>query len=468
MTSYCPRVVIAGSNSGVGKTSVSLALVSALRKRGFRVQTFKVGPDYLDPTYLALASGRPCYNLDGWMTGREYVRQLFVRSTAGADIAVIEGVMGLFDGADTDSLAGSTAEIALWLDAPVLLIVNAHGLARSIAPMVKGYAEFEPRVWIAGVIANHCGSERHGQGLSEVLSLSQLPKLVGAIPRGAFPELPNRHLGLVTADESIIDAGTLGALANVLEQHGSMDGMLRIACDAGPFDEAGIELRAASSTPRVRIGLACDEAFHFYYPDNLDALEAHGCELVKFSPLSDRSLPELLNGIYIGGGYPEEYAGQLAENVPMLDSVREFAQSGKPLYGECGGLMYMASGIETLDGKRHELVGLLPVWTRMLSCLKSLGYVEATLVRDSLFGEKGAELRGHEFHYSELLGDPTKDSEWVPAYATRRRRSDELIPEGFQLGRILLSYVHMHFASSPEAMEHFVGACTEASKAGGP
>jgi cobyrinic acid a,c-diamide synthase len=463
LSSSCPRIVIAGANSGVGKTSVSLALVTALRKRGLRVQPFKVGPDYLDPTYLSLASGRPCYNLDGWMTNQEYVRELFVESTRDADIAVIEGVMGLFDGADTHSLEGSTAEIAQWLNAPVILVVNVHGLARSLAPIVKGFAEFQSGVNVVGVIANHCGSERHGELLAECLASSQLPPLLGAVPRDAFPRLPSRHLGLVTAESSDLTSDSLNHLGESLEQYGFVSEIIAAAESASQLSLGLSRPRPVSVNEDVRIGLAYDQAFHFYYPDNLQALEAFRCELVRFSPITDQQLPNDLDAIYLGGGYPEEFAEQLAANSEMLASVRQFAESGRTIYGECGGLMYLSRGIQTRDGKRHKLVGLLPAWTRMLDRLKSLGYIEATLARGSLFGDEGFSLRGHEFHYSELLEDPTEDKDWTHAYRTKSRRSEEFVPKGFQSGKILVSYIHLHFASRPEAVERFVAVCKDDS-----
>ncbi len=458
-----PRLVVAGANSGVGKTSVALALVSALRKRGLRVQTFKVGPDYLDPTYHSIVSGKPCYNLDGWMTNREYVRQLFIRSTADADIAVVEGVMGLFDGANPDDLEGSTAETALWLDAPVILVVNVHGLARSLAPIVKGYDEFEPGLELAGVVANWCGSTRHGEMLAVALEYSGLPELVGAIPRGAFPELPGRHLGLVTADSQILTSETVAALGEALERHADVGTLVEIAARAAPLQEAEQESGPSIRRRKVRLGVAYDAAFHFYYVDNLEALEEHGCELVRFSPLAEQTLPHRLDALYIGGGYPEEFAEQLATNKGMLESVRAFAATGKPIYGECGGLMYLSRGIETLEGRLHNLVGLLPARTRMLDRLKSLGYVETILAEDSLFGAKGSRLRGHEFHYSELLNDPAEDSAWKAIYRAKRRRSGAAVPEGYQNGRVLVSYVHMHFASRPEAVKHFIEVCSGVS-----
>ncbi len=459
----CHRIVVAGTHSGVGKTSLSLALVTSLRRRGLRVQTFKVGPDFLDPSYLALASGRPCYNLDGWMTGRDYVLRLFSRATASADVAVIEGVMGLFDGAEPTASDGSTAEIARWLDAPVLLVVNAHGIARSLAAIVKGYADFDPELRVGGVIANDCGSDRHRSGLAESLKAASLPPLLGSVPRGAFPSLPSRHLGLVTADAQFLSRALLEEFADVLDRHALVP-TIQERFESGPAPRTGTPLSDEPAfSKRVRIGVAQDRAFHFYYPDNFDALVSQGCELIGFSPIEDEHLPEGIDGLYIGGGYPEEYAEALAENRVMLEAIRHFATMGRPLYAECGGLMYLAEGIETRDGNRYALVGLVPAWTRMLERRKSLGYVEVTLKGDSLWGARGMKLRGHEFHYSELVGDPTGDSAWQSIYSLRRQRSNGVTHEGYQRGRILATYVHAHFACRPEAIGHFVATCEETS-----
>ena len=457
----CPRVVIAGTQSGVGKTSVSLALIAALRRRGYRVQTFKVGPDFLDPSYLALASGRPCYNLDGWMTGKDYVHRLFSRATKDADFAVVEGVMGLFDGADPATLAGSTAEIAWWLRAPVILIASAHGMGRSLAALVRGYADFEPEVKIAGVIANQCGSERHAAWLSDSLRVSSLPPLVGAIPRNAFPELEGRHLGLVTAHLGILSGAVLDAFANVFELHGSVDDLFRLAQGLPPLETPPPE--ALRPSKPVRIGVAFDAAFHFYYQDLFDEMELRGCELIRFSPMKNNSLPEGLDALYIGGGYPEEHAESLSANLEILTDIRQFAASGRPVYAECGGLIYLSRSLETLDEKQYFLAGLLPAKTRMLDRKKSLGYVEVTLQEDSLWGAKGTTLRGHEFHYSELTEDPRVNPDWTSIYRVRRPLSGVATDEGFQCGRILASYVHLHLASRPEAVERFITHCGEKS-----
>ncbi len=447
----CPRLVIGATGSGLGKTSVTLALIAAFRRRGLCVQTFKAGPDFLDPTWLARASGRPCYNLDGWMCGRPYAENLLRRATCGADIAVIEGVMGLFDGAEPAALAGSTAELARWLDAPVLLVVNAHGMARSVAATISGFARFEPGVTVAGVIANSCGSERHAAWIAESLRAADLPPLMGTLPRGTLPSLPSRHLGLVAAPA----APNFDEFADAAERHLAPDAILAMAQSAPPIAEP--ESSPAASETTVRLGVAEDAAFYFYYPDNLEALEAAGAELVRFSPLSDPCLPAGLDGLYIGGGYPEEHAAALSANAGMLASVREFAASGRPVYAECGGLMFLSQGIETLDGVRHGMVGVLPVRTRMLPRRKALGYVETSPEQDSLFAGQGACMRGHEYHYSEIINS----GDWRPAYRLRRRRDASAVAEGFQRGRILASYVHLHFASYPDAARRFVRHCEE-------
>ena len=459
MSQSLPRIIIAGTQSGTGKTSLSLALVASLKRRGLRVQTFKIGPDFLDPSYLTLASGRPCYNLDGWMTRKDYVLELFRRTMKDADIAVIEGVMGLFDGSNPGNSEGSSAEMARWLDAPVLLVVNVHGMARSLSAVVKGCVEFEGDLKIAGVIANHSGSDHHKDWLTESLRSASLPPLLGAIPRGALPALPSRHLGLVTADPQNLPPKILEELAGVLERHLSVDAVVQIAKKASPLSipEPGLEVKPRPK--RVSIGVAYDRAFHFYYPDNLDELKLRGCDLILFSPLQDRNLPEGIDALYYGGGYPEEYAETLAENREMQEAVRRFARRGQPIYAECGGLMYLTQGIETTQGKRYPMVGLLPVWSRMLHRLKSLGYVEVTLTNDSLWGQSGAVFRGHEFHYSELASLPQDDPLWTPVYRMKRRRSEKIFTEGFQQKNVLASYVHLHWASQPRNVETFINRC---------
>jgi cobyrinic acid a,c-diamide synthase len=468
MGDFCPRIVIAGTASGVGKTSLTLALVAALRRRGMAVQTFKVGPDFLDPTHLALASGRECFNLDGWMAGREYVQNLFARETASADIAVVEGVMGLYDGADSKTSEGSTAEIAGWLSSPIMLVVNARGMARSIAATVKGYSELEAGVNIACVMANHTGSTKHSDWLADALDSASLPPLAGSIPKGAFPELPGRHLGLVPASEGTLKREMLEKLAAVLEENSSVDEILRIARNASTLESIARnastlgfknDIAEPQALKRVKVGVAFDDAFHFYYADTLKKMESLGCEIVKFSPLKDTALPEGLDGIYMGGGYPELWAENLSDNKPMLESVKSFAESGRPLYAECGGLLYLSESVETVDGKRYPLAGVLRTGVRMRKNFKNLGYVEATLTSDTIVGKRGAKLRGHRFHYSELESDPSLAGGWDTVYSLRPRRSNEKFAEGFRRKGVLASYMHTHLASDPAALNKFIESC---------
>lgn len=453
-----PRIVIAATGSGAGKTSVTIGLVAALRARGLRVQTFKTGPDFLDPSNLAQASGRPCYNLDGWMCGREYVAALFARAAYDADIAIIEGAMGLFDGAAVDALTGSTAEIAQWLDAPVVVVVDGRGAARSFAATAYGFTHFEPTVAARAFIANHCGSAGHGELLEKSLEAAGLPPLLGAPCAGAFPVLESRHLGLISAEVNALSEAALAGFRQGAEQSLCVDGIVRLAGSASLLE--GVEPPTTRREPTVRIAVARDAAFHFYYPDNLKALENAGAELAYFSPLNDEAMPEDCGGLYIGGGYPEAHAAALAANASMLRSIREFASTKRPVYAECGGLMYLSQGIEERDGRRHALVGLLPVWTRMLTRLKALGYVEAVPLRDSLFEREGRVLRGHEFHYSEIVECGEVQSPL--AYRLSKARGTATRLEGFHLGNTLASYAHIHFASHPGAASRFVDLAREA------
>lgn len=450
-----PRLLIAGAHSGVGKSTITLALVAALRRRGLKVQTFKVGPDYLDPGHLAHVSGRPCFNLDGWMTDRNYVGELFNTASADADISLIEGVMGLFDGSSTDSLQGSSGEIAIWLKAPVVLVVNTHGMARSIAALVKGYNEFEPGVELAGVLANHCGSPSHVTLLNNALRSSGQPPLLGAIRRDSLPVLASRHLGLVSAEEHRLDNETITQLADAAGAQVNLDLLLRAAHQVEPLPQQSTLSTFIGSDPKVRLAVARDEAFQFYYADLFAALERQGCSPVPFSPLHDSCLPEDIDGLYLGGGYPEVYAQILAENRAMLHDVRDFCTSGKPVYAECGGLIYLSQGVEQ-EGQRFPLVGTLPAWTRMLKKCKALGYVEVTLEHDSLFGQRGESFRGHEFHYSELIEPSTSQNGWQAAYQLKQNRTGNCSAEGYQKGNILASYAHLHLASRPAALSHFV------------
>ena len=463
-----PCLVIGGAHSSVGKSSVTLALIAALRQRGLTVQTFKVGPDYLDPSHHSRVSGRPCYNLDGWMCNEEYVQQLFHRHCADADIAIVEGVMGLFDGSSPTTLQGSTAQIATWLNAAVLLVVKAHGMSRSLAALVKGFATFEEDVKITAVIANMCGSVSHGQLLAKALKGANLPPLIGAIPRGALPQLPSRHLGLISADETDWTDALIDQLATSANDYLDLDQLLIQASlcaeKQNQFVQSVSEDRTKYQRPRgLRIAIARDAAFQFYYHDLFKALEQRGIELCFFSPLEDDALPHQCDALYLGGGYPETHAQALANNSTMLQSISAFCMSDRPVYAECGGLIYLSKGVET-DHQRFRFAGVLPCWARMLDKRKALGYVEVTLQTPSLFGDCGTTIRGHEFHYSELCSDPIGVDGWHAAYQVKQNRSGKCHDEGYQKGNVLASYAHLHLASRPEVLDAFIERILQVKK----
>ncbi len=449
-----PRLlVIAGVASGVGKTTVTLGLLEAFRHRGLTVQAFKVGPDFIDPGFHELVTGRGSYNLDGWMCGRDHVLATVSRYAGDADLAVVEGVMGCFDGLDATSDEGSTAQVAKWLGAPVVLVVDARAQARSAAAVVLGFERFDPELNLAAVIANRVGGETHAHGLREAISARCRATVVGAITRDEGVALAERHLGLVTAGEGGLSAEKRKRLADLIERSVDLDGLLKLTAPLHAPITAG-STKALPRSSRVRIGVAHDAAFCFYYRDNLALLEAAGAELVYWSPLSDTALPSV-DGLYLGGGYPELHGAALGANKTMLETVRAFAGAGRPIYAECGGLMYLADALEDLDGATHAMVGLLPAAVRMRPRRLSLGYTEVTLQGDSPLGGAGTAARGHEFHYSSL--DPVPAS--IPrVYRLRRRRGEER-DEGYRIGNALLSYVHLHFASNPEVARHFVAAC---------
>jgi cobyrinic acid a,c-diamide synthase len=455
-----PRaLVIGGTASGVGKTTVTLGLLEALRRRGQRVQAFKVGPDFIDPAHHALVTGRPAYNLDAWMCGRAAVLACTARHAADADIVVVEGVMGCFDGADATGEDGSTAQIAKWLEAPVILVVDAAAQSRSAAAVVLGFERFDPKLAIGAVIVNRVAGAVHARWLREAIGSACRAPVVGALGHDAGLTLPERHLGLVTAAEGALTEERRAALAAAVERSVDVDRLLALASPLPVEVSMAAPPSAAPGTAsgrRVRIGIARDAAFQFYYEENFERLRAAGAELCFWSPLSDPTLPDV-DGLYLGGGYPELHGARLAANAGMRAAVREFAEAGRPIYAECGGLMYLASSLQDLDGVTHEMVGLLPAGVRMWPRRLCLGYTEVTFTAEAPLGAAGTAARGHEFHASTL--------EPVPPSITRVYRlrgglaRNEERAEGYLIGNALLSYVHLHFASNPALAERFVASC---------
>ena len=452
-----PRLVVAGTASGIGKTSAMVGLTRALRQRALRVAVFKCGPDYLDPTYHVRAAGSTCHNLDGWMMGRDAVVGSFARACEGADIALIEGVMGLFDGASPTTEEGSTAELAKWLSAPVMLVVDVSGMARTVAAVARGVAAFDPELRLAGIFCNRVGSLGHLDILRR--ALNDLPVL-GALPNGPAPTFPERHLGLRTANEQAVPDSILSELGRVTKEWCDLDAILTVARAAPPMSCQLSAKADATLSSRCRIGVAFDDAFHFYYEYNLHLLKSLGAELVYFSPISDPGLPDV-NGLYIGGGYPEIHAEALSANVSMRDQIVAFAANGGTVYAECGGLMYLCDAIKALDGRRYPMAGVIPAHAVMHERLQALGYVEVETQAASAIGPAGLRFRGHQFRYSEL--QPLKDRIDC-AYRMVRRRDGQVMPEGYRLKNVLASYVHAHWASNPNVAHGFVESCVAAAR----
>ncbi len=447
-----PRIVIAATESGAGKTSFTVGLIRALRARGLKVAVFKCGPDYLDPTYHSRAAGQASHNLDGWMMGRDAVLSTFARAAAGADIAVIEGVMGLFDGASVHGEDGSTAQIAKWLGAPVLLVVNASGMARSIAAIGRGFADFDPQVRLAGLICNRVGGKGHLELLREACTS---PPVMGGMPGNDTLSFPERHLGLLAADERSVPESLLSAWGEVVAQWCDLDAIVGLAGESKPLPAQVFAGPGPTGRRRCTIGVAFDEAFHFYYVDNLTRLEQAGADLVMFSPIHDGHLPRV-DGIYLGGGYPEVYADRLSANASMRREIAAFAAAGGVTYAECGGLMYLCSELRTLEGRGYPMCGVVPARTVMCDRLQALGYVEVRTRRASILGEGGTQFRGHQFRYSRLEPlSPAND----PAFRIVRRYGGEELDEGFQIGNTIASYVHAHWASNPAAAAALFSAC---------
>ncbi|MDF1613355.1 cobyrinate a,c-diamide synthase [Desulfurivibrio dismutans] len=515
-------MIIAGTHSGCGKTTVTLGLLAALTRRGTPVQPFKCGPDFIDPTLHQLVTGRHSPNLDLWMTGPDYVRQAFQRHCRPGDLGLVEGVMGMFDGGES-----SAAALASCLKLPVVLVLDAKAAAESAAAVLKGFELFAPEIAPTAVILNRVGSERHRRRLYLAIEQHCQSEIIGDLPRDLEFTIPERHLGLQMGSESPLSPAALEKLATAIEQHVDMDRLLTLAADKQkgklgsdtnfvegnwgqtpispkgadqrseeskdptkpvegrssiPFRSFSADILSASEasaarqqtnprkgtdeppgdypwkfSPPVRLGVARDAAFCFYYLDNLELLQDAGAELVFFSPLTDRKLPPDLDGIYLGGGYPELYARELAANREICTNIRGFAETGGAIYGECGGFMYLCRGIEDFDGNFHPLAGVFPVRANMGRRLAALGYREAVTAQSGLFGPAGTRLRGHEFHYSRI--------EPMPEHIERLYHSTNLDGDAgsaaYRRHNTVAGYLHLHLGSNPEAAAAFVKNCQD-------
>lgn len=447
-----PRIVVAGTQSGVGKTTVVTGLLAALRTRGLAVQSYKVGPDYIDPGYHQLASGKPAHNLDTWLVPPEKLPAMFAAAAADSDIAVIEGVMGLYDGGQGG--ISSTAAIAKQLKAPVLLVLDARSAGESVAATLLGFLRYDPEVNIAGVLVNRLGSPSHKQIVCEAIERMDVP-ILGRLHRAAGLGVNERHLGLTPVTETDA-AQAVVALAAQMAAETDIAAILKLARQAPPLEFG--ESLPAQQGDEVAIGVAQDEAFTFYYPESLAELERLGARIVPFSPLRDQALPQV-DGLILGGGFPEMFLAELAANRPMLEAIRAAATAGLPIYAECGGFLYLTRQIRSFAGENFSMVGLVPATCRMERSLQTVGYVEARALQDTVLCAKDESLRGHEFHFSTLEPDQEEGFPWALEF--RKNRTGAVYPGGFARNNLLASYLHLHFAGNEPAARRFLANCRQ-------
>ncbi|HEX5114546.1 MAG TPA: cobyrinate a,c-diamide synthase [Pseudonocardiaceae bacterium] len=444
-----PRLVIAAPASGSGKTTVATGLLAALRVQGHRVAPFKVGPDYIDPGYHGMAAGRPGRNLDPVLVGESRIGPLFAHGAAGAEIAVVEGVMGLFDGR-ADSPAGSTAHVAQLLDAPVVLVVDARGQGRSLAALLHGFRGYDPTVRLAAVVLNQVGSARHEQVLREACAEIGLPVL-GAVPRGAEVALPSRHLGLVPAVEHGEPARhAVAAMADLITRSVDLDAVLRLAATAGPAPWSPwdpVTEVGGAGPGRPVVAVAGGPAFTFGYAEHGELLTAAGADVVTLDPVRDEPLPTGVAALLLPGGFPEQHTEALSANTRMRDAVAEFARSGGIVQAECGGLLYL---LDELRGR--PMCGVLP-GTADLAPALTLGYRDAVAATDSVTHRVGERRTGHEFHRTSITGAGRGEPAWH-----WRDHDGHPIREGFVTGNVHASYLHTHPAGHPETTARLVHA----------
>lgn len=455
-----PRVVVAGAHSGAGKTTVALGLVAALSGRGRTVQTFKVGPDLVDSAYLSHASRRPCRNLDAWMLGAAGLRRSLSQGTMGADCAVIEGVMGIFDGhglapdesrGGPSQFPGSTAEAARIARCPVILVLDVTAMAETAAAVALGIRQLDPRLHLIGVVLNEVPSDYHRRLVEDAIwQLAKLPVL-GALPRLESARIPELRQSLLPLTENPHVDPALDQLGKAVERHCDLDLIERLMASAESLPPSARPLVPALDE-RVRLGVAFDDAFCFYYAENLELLEDAGCEIVPFSPLDERSVPRDVAGLYFGGGFSEVFAGPLSQNRPFLDSLARAQAQGMPIYAECGGALLLARSLRTGDGAVHPMAGVLPVDMAMDSAPRS-GYRDLRLMGDCLLGPAGTRLRGHEFHFSRLL---TATDQFRAAYSVHDCDGEPLGCEGWTSPTMVASFVQLHFGQDPEIASRLV------------
>ena len=454
-----PRLVIAGTASNVGKTILTAGLIAAFKARGLVVQSFKVGPDYIDAAYLAHVSGRPCRNLDSWMLGEGALRQVLAQGALGADLALVEGMLGLFDGRG-GSTDGSTADVARIIKAPVVLIIDVNDMTESAAAVALGFKSYAESPKIAGVLLNNVRSDAHRRRAEDAIwDMAKLPVL-GALRAMPQLDIPQRERGLLPVTENKEWDRMIGVLSETIDRDVDLDLLLRIANKAElvPLVPKKVFQGKPDGGRTVRLAVAYDDAFNFYYPENLELLEEHGAEIVPFSPLEDEHLPPDAAGIYLGGGFPAVFVEPLAKNRSMAESIQRAHRSGVPIYAECGGLMYLGRSLRTDSGVKHGMAGVIPVDVEMDGEIHRFGYRQILTLEDSILSPRGQFYRGHEFHWSRITGH---NGDLKPAYQMQNAEGDVIGYEGFVAPNLLASYVHLHFGQNPLLVDKFVQHCRE-------
>jgi cobyrinic acid a,c-diamide synthase len=466
-----PRILIAGDRSSAGKTTISIGIMSVLRDMGYNVQPYKVGLDFIDPSYHSEVTGRYSRNLDGYLMSENAVCEVFSHAARGADIAVIEGVRGLFEGLEATSDIGSTAQIAKILKCPVILAINARSITRSTAALVSGYKSFDPEVNIVGVILNNIGSQRHAQKAKMAIETYTNTPVIGVIPRNESMKISMRHLGLIPALEgrhrvADFDAN-LVRIKEIIKEGIDIDRFISIANSAQPIEKPEKNIfKEHPHENKIKIGVALDEAFNFYYRDNLELLELAGAQLEYFSPVNDRSPPDV-DGLYIGGGYPELFAKELEDNEPMSEAIKQVSKDGLPIYAECGGLMYLTQEITTnvsgsgnyhmaeMKGGTFKMAGAIPGKT-LMGHKRVVSYNIGSFTKDNVIGKAGSSFIGHEFHHSEIIDLP-EDTE----FAIRLSRGVGIKGEfdGILVNNTMAAYAHLHGASYTGFAGVFVEFC---------
>ncbi|MCM3584932.1 cobyrinate a,c-diamide synthase [Mesobacillus maritimus] len=447
------RFVLAGSGSGVGKTTFTIGIMRALMKRGLTVQGFKCGPDYIDPTYHTAVTKRPSRNIDSFMMSHDTVRAIVARASQDVEVAMIEGVMGFYDGKSPLSNEGSAADLSEITKSPVILIFNAASMARSAAAIVKGFQLLEEHSNIVGVLANQLGSKSHFEIVKSAIEQECGIPVIGYLPKGAVPTLPSRHLGLVPA----IERGDLDSyfdrLAEAIEETVDLEQLLDIT-KAQSLDVPVSIFDPQPQGQEVHIAVAKDAAFNFYYEENLELLRAYGATLHFFSPLKNEEVPKIAQGLYIGGGFPEEFAESLAKNEATKQSIRAALERGLPTLAECGGFMFLTEEIVNRQGQVFPMVGVIPGRVRMQAKLAALGYREMTGVPGNFLLNEREQAKGHEFHYSTYEGEDSS-----PAYFSKGRfRAQQ---EGYLHKKLVAGYTHFHFASNPQLVKNWLTTCLE-------